>query len=145
MLVMYPFFYSRATWTEILTQGDLAVAGVTFITVATGLGLSAKLATRLNYSWATLTLTWALVANISRLLTKTKMEIFDAIYARAFFRIDEWWIIALLVAAGLITMYFLFTNLKTTTVGSGQKEKKTLTAVLVAIPVLWCLTLNLTN
>ena len=98
MLVMYPFFYSGATGTEILTQGDLAFAGVTFAIVVIGLRLIDKLFTRLNYSWATMTLTWTLVATISRLLTKTKMQIFDAVYARAFFTADEWWIIALLVA-----------------------------------------------
>jgi hypothetical protein len=142
---MYPFFYSGATGTEILTQGDLAFAGVTFAIVVIGLRLSDKLFTRLNYSWATMTLTWTLVATISRLLTKTKMQIFDAVYARAFFTADEWWIIALLVASGLTIMYFLFSNLKTTVVDSGQKEKRTWTAISIVVPILWCLTLNLTN
>jgi hypothetical protein len=145
MLVIYPFFYSGATGTMILTQADLAIAGLTFMMVVIGLRISGKLFTRLNYSWATMTLTWVLVANISRLLTKTKMELFDAVYARAFFSAHEWWIIALLVITGVITMYFLFTNLKTTTVDSGQNQKMALTVISVAVPILWCLTLNLKN
>jgi hypothetical protein len=145
MLVIYPFFFSSATGAEILTQGDFVTAGLTFIAIAIGLRLSDRLFTKLNYSWATMTLTWILAANISRLLTKTKMEIFDAVYARAFFSINEWWIIVLLVASGLTTMYYLFTNLKMTTVDSRQKEKSFLTAMSIAAPVIWCLTLNLTK
>jgi hypothetical protein len=145
MLLIYPFFFSSATGTEILTQGDFVIAGLTFLAMAIGLRLSDKLFTKLNHSWATMTLTWILAANISRILTKTKMEIFDAVYARAFFNLNEWWIIALLVASGLTTMYYMFTNLKTTTVDSGQKEKSSLTAMSIAAPVLWCLTLNLIN
>jgi hypothetical protein len=73
------------------------------------------------------------------------MEISDAVYARAFFSLDKWWISALLVGAGLTTMYFLFTNFKMTTVDSGQNGKRALGTTSVAIPVLWCLILNLTN
>jgi hypothetical protein len=126
-----------------LAQGDLAMAAVTFTIVVFGLRISGKMFTRLNYSSATMTLTWTLLATISRLLTKTKMEIFDAVYARAFFSLDEWWISALLVGAGLTTLYFLFTNLKITTVDSGQNGKRPLATSSVAIPVLWCLILNL--
>jgi hypothetical protein len=146
ILVVYPFFYSDATGNNILTQGDLVLALATFLIIGIGLRLNSRLFTTLNFIWGTMTLTWILVASISRLISKTRMEIIDAVYTRMLFVVNEWWIIALLTASGLVTTYSLSKNLMTnilTLTHMGQRTKTILTVVSVAIPVLWCLTLNL--
>jgi len=148
MLLVFPFFYSGATATTILTQGDLLFALTVFLTIGIGLRLTYKLFARLNYVWAIMTVTWVLAASVSRLISKTKMEIFDAVYTRMFFDINEWWTIVLLVGLGLTTTYYLLASLrldKLTMNDIGQRDKAVLTGISILIPVLWCLTLNFEN
>ena len=112
MLIAYPFFYSRATGDQILTQGDLILALVAFLVIGIGLALNRKSFDTINYAWGTMTLTWILVANASRLISNTRMEIIDAVYARAFVNLNEWWIVTLLAISGLAIMRYLWRNLR---------------------------------
>lgn len=148
MLIVFPFFYSGATGKMIWTQGDLILALTTFLAIRIGFQLNDKLFSALNYHWAVVTLTWILVANISRIFSRTQMEVIDAVYARAFFNINELWIIILLVVMGLIAIYQILTNLKAdslTTRNVGRNEKLNLTTISITIPVLWCVILNFRN
>jgi hypothetical protein len=112
---LIPFFYSGATPAEIFTQGDLTLSIVAFLTIGFGFKLNDKLFTILNYVWATITMTWILAIIASRLISRTQLEIVDAIHARVFFNVGESWIIGFLVTSGLVTIYYLFINLKRTT------------------------------
>jgi hypothetical protein len=148
MLIVFPFFYSGATGEMIWTQGDLFLALTTFLVIGIGFKFNVELFSSLNYYWALVTLTWILVANISRLFSRTQMEIVDAVYARAFFNINELWIVILLVSIGLAAIYQIVTNLRTNSLTvreSSRNEKIILTTISITVPVLWCLTLNFRN
>jgi hypothetical protein len=143
MLIVYPFFYSNATGDNIFTQGDFALALVVFLAIGIGFKLDRNIFRTFNYIWATMTMTWILVANFSRLVSETQMQIIDAVYTRIFFVSNEWWIITFLISSLLLTSYYLLKNVKADNLNYIGQRKKMVTTVCIAIPILWCLTLNL--
>jgi len=144
-LFVIPFFYSAATPHEMVNQGDLFLSLGIFAVIGVGLALKVKAAITLNYIWGTMTASWILSSNFSRLLSKDHMQILDATYIGMFYNINDLWIIILLATLIFGTSYYLFKALlgdKQIEANVGQTTKRILTTVSILIPLFWCVTLN---
>ena len=145
ILFVIPLFYSGATPHEMINQGDLFLSLGIFTVIGVGLALKAKAAFTLNYIWGTMTASWILSTNFSRLISKDHMEILDATYVKMFYTINELGIIILLSTMVLGTSYYLFRALqadKQIEVNLGPSTKGILTTFAILVPILWCVALN---
>ena len=128
-----------------INQGDLFLSLGILTVIAVGLALKVKAAFILNYIWGTITVSWILSANFSRLISKDHMEILDATYVKMFYTINELGIIILLATMVLCTSYYLFRALladKQIEARLGLRTKRILTTLAILVPILWCVALN---
>ena len=148
ILFVIPFFYGGATPHEMITQGDLFLSLGISTVIGVGLALKVKAAFTLNYIWGTMTASWILSANFSRLISKDHMEILDATYVEMFYTINELGIIILLATIVLGTTYYLFRALladKQIEAKLGTTTKLILATFAILVPILWCVALNVST